>query len=405
MTACTALKKVDKKNNKSAINLAHFQHLYKEIKVGDKEMGIIHIYSEYPDYRYEIEPKEGFTCVDDVARAIILLAELNQSEYGTKQSYEQLKKLLEFVLHMQNENGYFNNFIWHDYSINETYKTSVAELNWWSLRAFWALEKAYPLIKKEKAFADRVDGAVHRLLENIIRDLPTTKLATKESFGMKIPTYLPQKYAGDQAAILMLSLLANYQRTGNEALEPLIYTQANGLLLLQRGTATTFPYGAFMSWDNLWHAWGNSQAYALLKVGHFFKEQKYIDAALKEVEHFYPYLLKNGFAEAFWISKESGQILETKRNRFPQIAYGIRPMVWASIEAYKITKKQKYLKQAKQLTNWLLGSNVLGVNMYDATTGRCYDGIISADKLNKNSGAESTIECLLSLIKTASFKH
>ena len=34
-----------------------------------KKVGIVHIYSEYPDYEFEIEPKEGFTCVDDVARA------------------------------------------------------------------------------------------------------------------------------------------------------------------------------------------------------------------------------------------------------------------------------------------------------------------------------------------------
>ncbi len=36
--------------------------------------GIVHIYSEYPDYSYNIEPKEGFACVDDVARAVVLLA-------------------------------------------------------------------------------------------------------------------------------------------------------------------------------------------------------------------------------------------------------------------------------------------------------------------------------------------
>ena len=48
----------------------HFNHLYKEINFNEKKVGIVHIYSEYPDYDFEIEPKEGFTCVDDVARAI-----------------------------------------------------------------------------------------------------------------------------------------------------------------------------------------------------------------------------------------------------------------------------------------------------------------------------------------------
>jgi len=35
--------------------------------------------------------------------------------------------------------------------------------------------------------------------------------------------------------------------------------------------------------------------------------------------------------------------------------------------------------------------------MYDPKTGRCYDGIVSKNNVNKNSGAESTIEALPSL--------
>ena len=43
------------------INFDHFNHLYKEIDLNGKKVGIVHIYSEYPDYEFEIEPKEGFT--------------------------------------------------------------------------------------------------------------------------------------------------------------------------------------------------------------------------------------------------------------------------------------------------------------------------------------------------------
>ena len=48
---------------------------------------------------------------------------------------------------------------------------------------------------------------------------------------------------------------------------------------------------------------------------------------------------------------------------------------------------------------WLAGENVLRRRIYDPQTGRCYDGINSADKINVNSGAESTIEALLILIE------
>ncbi|MGE5498377.1 MAG: hypothetical protein ACM3Q2_09920, partial [Syntrophothermus sp.] len=36
--------------------------------------------------------------------------------------------------------------------------------------------------------------------------------------------------------------------------------------------------------------------------------------------------------------------------------------------------------------------------MYDQSTGRGYDGIESADKINFSSGAESTIEALMALL-------
>jgi len=398
-SCATTAKKSLQKDTDLAINLNHFQHLYKEVELDGKKAAIVHIYSEYPDYHYAIEPSEGFSCVDDVARAIIMLSAYHKTDTATKETLQQLKKMLEFVLFMQNKNGYFNNFIWNDLSINTTYKTSVAELNWWSLRALWALETAYPIVEKDKMLASRIHRATERLIKNIQRDLPVNDGKMDTSEGMDNPTWLPQKYAGDQAAILLLGLLANYQRTHEESLKEEIHALAEGIMLMQRGSVEAYPYGAFMSWENLWHAWGNNQAYALLKTGQFFNNQTYIDSALKEIDHFYPYLLKNGFAEAFWIKQENGQYQEIKRNEFPQIAYGIRPMVWATLEAWKITKKGKYDNLAKELSAWLLGQNIAKTRMYDASTGRCHDGIISTTAVNKNAGAESTIECLLTLIK------
>jgi hypothetical protein len=72
-------------------------------------------------------------------------------------------------------------------------------------------------------------------------------------------------------------------------------------------------------------------------------------------------------------------------------------MVFAAIEAYKLTGQDKYADIAGHLAAWLLGANESGVKMYDISTGRCFDGISSASNVNQNSGAESTIEALLTL--------
>jgi hypothetical protein len=122
-----------------------------------------------------------------------------------------------------------------------------------------------------------------------------------------------------------------------------------------------------------------------------------IDKALIEVDNFYPWLIKNGFLNYFTIMRREGNYEIIEQEKFPQIAYGIRPMVYACAEAYRITGKEKYLGLAKQAAGWLAGKNLTGKVIWDPATGRCFDGIINKEEINMNSGAESTIEALLSL--------
>ena len=394
-------------NVKDTINFDHFDHLYKEIDFMGKKVGIVHIYSQYPDYSYAIEPKEGFTCVDDVARAIVLFSRYLKVNKKDKEAFNKLKKLTEFVLLMQHENGYFNNFIWDDLSINTNYKTSLAELNWWSFRALWALESAYPLLERaDKDLADRIAISSDRLLANIKRDMPITNLKKELIENIEVPTWLPQKYASDQSALLILGLLKTYERTSDDDIKSMIDHLAQGIMIMQKGDSKNYPYGAFMSWQNLWHAWGNSQAYALLKAGQKFRNSIYIESAMKEIDNFYPYLLENGFAEALWIKKtDKNNFSEIKRNDFPQIVYGLRPMVWATLEAYQYSKKEKYAQLATGLASWLYGENDAKITMHNKNTGICFDGIISEKEINRNSGAESTIESILILLEMKKLKQ
>jgi hypothetical protein len=48
--------------------------------------------------------------------------------------------------------------------------------------------------------------------------------------------------------------------------------------------------------------------------------------------------------------------------------------------------------------SWLMGNNAAKSQMYDPTTGRCFDGIVDSTNVNYNAGAESTIEALLTLV-------
>ena len=382
--------------SQSEVSLEHFNHLFSEITVGQRQLGIVHIYSEYPDYAYAIEPAEGFTCVDDVARAIVMLSRYQPTP--APQVLQQIKKLIEFVLYMQNDNGYFNNFMWGDLSINNSYKTSVATLNWWSLRALWSLQAAYPLVSDDTELTHRMDGAIAKVVSNIKRDLVVTGLPTEQVNTLNSPTWLPQKYAADQAAVAMIALLPYYQNSADKQILTVIESLAEGIMHMQKGDAEHYPYGMFLSWKNQWHSWGNNQAYALLLAGQQLDRPDYIRSALLEIDNFYPYILEQGFAEAISIEQTAnGRYIETSRNPFPQIAYGIRPMVFAASEAFKVTGDNKYAELSSKLTSWLFAANAAGTVMHDRENGRTFDAINSTSIINKNSGAESTIEALLIL--------
>jgi hypothetical protein len=166
---------------------------------------------------------------------------------------------------------------------------------------------------------------------------------------------------------------------------------------MQQGDSLTAPYGAFLSWENTWHAYGNLQSYALLNAADLLGENKYLNAGLFEIDHFYSWLLSKKLINTFEISKNNNVIQVYNEKEFDQIAYGIEPMFFAAVQAYKITHNDKYADIAGHFASWLLGSNAGRAIMYDSKTGRGYDGLAAGGVVNKNSGAESTIEALLIL--------
>jgi len=380
--------------NDSRISYAHLDHLYAEATVGGERVGVLNIYSEAPDYRFAIEPREGYACVDDVARAMVLLAADPQLDPAR---LNQLDMMTRFVLQMQADNGYFHNFIWQDGRINREYRTSLAELNWWSLRALWGLEAALRKLPADSETAARARAATDRLVANLKRDLPLDRRVLEQVEGIEVPTWLPFGAGADAGAAAMLGLIPYYRRTQDANARALVARLGEGLMQMQAGDARTFPHGAHLSWRNQWHGWGNAQAYALLRAGTLLDRRDFTASALAEIDHFYPYLLEHGMLTSFTLRAKGRGVEATETERFPQIAYGLSPMILASMEAYRITGQARYRDTARRLGVWFSGTNDAGKPVYDPATGRVFDGIIAQGEANPNSGAESTIEALLAL--------
>jgi glycosyltransferase involved in cell wall biosynthesis len=84
------------------------------------------------------------------------------------------------------------------------------------------------------------------------------------------------------------------------------------------------------------------------------------------------------------------------RAQFDQQPVEAFATVSACIEAYHATEESAWLQEARLAFEWFLGGNDLGLDLYDAKSGGCCDGL-QEDRVNQNQGAESTLAFLLAL--------
>jgi len=90
-------------------------------------------------------------------------------------------------------------------------------------------------------------------------------------------------------------------------------------------------------------------------------------------------------------------VKDGQRAQFDQQPIEAHALVDACIEAYHVTREERWLDHAHRAFNWFLGDNDLRTPLYDFTTGGCRDGL-HADRVNENQGAESTLAWLMSLL-------
>jgi hypothetical protein len=390
---------IDEKTSKkdSIINSSHLDSLYEEINVDDKTIGIIHIYSEYPDYKWVGDTDEGIACIDDAARAAVFYLRNYQSNKD-RESLRKSERLMEFLFYMHSENGFFYNFILEDHSINKTHRNSINVPDWWSWRAMWALSEGYKIFKDVNINLARkilsvLASSVEATKKSILLERSTTKIN-----GIEFPTWLPSETASDQASVLVLAFLNYFDETMDTSVIIYINDLCDGILLMQKGDVLKVPFYAFLSWQNVWHAYGNSQSYALLKASKVLQRDDLQTAALNEINFFYDYLIGENYISSFEIENENNVFEFIKKNKFSQIAYNFRPMVFACIEAFNLTNDSVYVFKAIEIASWFFGNNIAEAQMYFNSSGICYDGINSQNTINKNSGAESTLEALLTLL-------
>ncbi len=138
--------------------------------------------------------------------------------------------------------------------------------------------------------------------------------------------------------------------------------------------------------------------HALLIAGQYKNNKKYITAGLESLEWLFTQLVDDGNKHISLIGNDGWLVKGKEKAKFDQQPVEIPPLIDACYQAYLITNDKIWLDRINLSFSWFLGNNERQEPICDFVTGGCYDGL-TANMLNQNQGAESTLSWLLTLLR------
>jgi len=369
------------------IRLDYLRSLGLDAVVKGRPVRVVALYAEAPDYRPTGSPArdgyEGIASLDDAARAAVVYLRAYEVT-GDAQSRVEALGLLAFVVAMEEGDGEFVNFIDAQGRPNRVAPSSRKSMSYWAARSIWALGEAV-----------RVLGPRDSIVANVLRpplDRAVNRMAREIDAGRLIGG------SATATAEALLGLLALQRAEPSPRVAALSERTAALLVPLSTGSTQSSPWGARVDRPGAaWHAWGSRSTTALAEAAIVLNRPELTAAARREAD-----ALWGRFLLAGQVASEVNEPA-TATKWYPQIAYGVGPVVEGYLALADATGERKYAVFAGLAASWFLGANPAGVSMYDEKTGRTFDGIDGPApvKVNRNAGAESTIEALLALQRVA----
>ncbi len=311
--------------------------------------------------KFIVPDRQPGYCTDDNARAVIVTAKY-YAKYREPQALELLDVYLAFVLHAQRDDGSIKNFMSFDrtWLKDEPASDALGRVLW----AFGTLIANPPLAPYLSLARDRFDFCVGQVARQSPRGLAYSILGLAD--------YLKQfPQAGDIKQHLAMA--------------------ANRLLDQYRQSAQPD-----------WRWFENSLTYdnavlphALFVAALTLQDRKYLEVAEQTCE----FLLQNTFSgKHFSFVGNNGWYERGGR----KAAFDQQPIEAASTvlmlrAAYEAMQDSRFLALQRKAFDWLLGDNEIHTPLYDFTTKGCCDAL-TADGVNMNQGAESTLSFLLALL-------
>jgi len=315
--------------------------------------------------KFTVPDRTAGYCTDDNARALIvamLAQELLPEDTSLRLLASRYLSFLDYAFN--DETGRFRNLMTYDRQWHQEQASEDSQG-----RALWGLGVALAL--------SRPEGQVALTLNLFQRALPVVEgFSSPRSWAFTlvgIHAYL-KRFAGDSRV---------------------------------RGVRATLAGRLFeMFKNNATHAWpwleeslnycNGKIPHALILSGRWMQRQDMLETGLEALDWLVK-LQMSPQGHLVPVGNHGWYPMGGTKARFDQQPIEAHAMLDACIEAYKVTKQERWMEMAWTCLDWFLGRNDLRVSLYDHATGGCRDGLQS-EGVNQNQGAESTLAWLLSLL-------
>jgi multiple sugar transport system substrate-binding protein len=302
---------------------------------------------------------------------------------GDARSRDEALGLLAFVTAMEQGDGEFVNFIDSTGRLNLKAPSSRKSMSYWAARSIWALGEAVRVLGPQDSAVKSMRPTLDRAISRMEREIETGRLIGGSTTA---------------TAEALLGLVALQNTEPSSALISLGQRTADLLVARAAGTMWTAPWGAHVDGPGAaWHAWGARSTEALASAENTFGRLEYGASARLEADGLWGRFLLAGRIP-------SEVAADGTATWYPQIAYGVGSIVDGYLALADVNPDPRYAVFAGLVAGWFVDANPARLNMYDEKTGRTFDGIDGPAplKVNRNAGAESTIEALLALQRITS---
>lgn len=315
----------------------------------------------YQHAKFIIPDRRHGYCTDDNTRAVVAMAKYYR-QYAEPEALRLFDIYLSFVIHAQNEDGSFRNFMDFDrtWIPGEPAHDSIG-------RALWAFGSIMP-----KPPLPRYLPIIKDYFDKTVKHVPTLSIRGKAYSIFGMADYL-QQFPGASAIKRYLTIAAD---------SIVDHYQENAIEEWQW-------FEKILTYDNA------VLPDALFIASTVLDNEKYFDIAKKTCDFL---LDKTYTGEHFsYIGCKGWYQRDHKRAKFDQQPLEVACTTMMLKSAYNATRDAKYLQLQRKAFDWFLGDNDLNLPVYDFRTKGSADGL-EAGGININQGAESLLSFLLSLL-------